>query len=109
MLGDNYTADLPGGTATTTIQMQKKKTLKQAVISILNAAAGKVELSTSPTSQIGTAQPTADVIFRLNVSAGTAATVSPATVIPLNVPVQAFQSLYVHQTGAGNLGGICLS
>jgi hypothetical protein len=109
MLGDNYTADLPGGTATVAIQMQKKKTLKQCVISILNAAAGKVELSTSPTSQIATAQPTADVLFRLNISAGTAASVSTATVIPLNLPVQAFQSLYVHQTGAGNLGSISLA
>jgi hypothetical protein len=109
MLGDNYTADLPGGTATVTIQMQKKKTLKQAVVSVLNAAVGKLELSTSPTSQIGTAQPTSDVQLRLNQSAGTGASVSASVVIPLNLPVQAFQSLYVHQTGAGNLGSITLS
>lgn len=109
MLGDNYTADLAGGTVTTTIQMQKKKTLKQAVVSIANVAAGKLELSLSPTSQIGTAQPTSDVQFRLTQTAGTAASVTPNIVVPLNLPVQAFQSVYVHQTGAGNLGNISLS
>lgn len=101
-----YTADIAGGTATVTIQMQERQTLKQAVVSWVPTAAAKLEMSTSPTSQIGTAQPTADVVFRLTGS-GTAAGAN-ITPIPISVPVVAFQSIYVHTTGAG-LGSITLS
>jgi hypothetical protein len=101
-----YTADLPGGTATTTIQMQGKHTLKQAVLTWLNAAAGKIELSTNATSQIGTAQPTSDVVFRCSVSAGAN---QSQMVIPITLGVAPFQNIYVHQTGAGNLGTIALT
>lgn len=100
-----YTADLPGGTATTTIQMQARQTLRQAIVSWVPTAAAKLELSTSPTSQIGTAQPTDDVIFRLTGS-GTAAGAN-ITPIDINLPVVAFQSIYIHTTGAG-LGSITL-
>lgn len=102
-----YNADLPGGTATTTIQMQGKQTLKQAFFSVVNAAAGSIELSTISTSQIGTAQPTEQVVLRLRVSgtAGPAQNVS----VPIALSVQPFQSIYVHQTGAGNLGQVVLS
>lgn len=101
-----YVSDLPGGTATTTIQAQETQTFKTAVFSFLSTAAGKIELSLSPTSQIGTAAPTSDVIVRLNCSA-TAGNV--VVVIPVNIPVKAFKNVYVHQTGAGNLGDITLS
>jgi hypothetical protein len=101
-----YVADLPGGTATTTIQCQQKQTFKQATISFVNAAAGKIELSSSPTSQIGTAQPTSDVQCRVTVTA----TAGPAStvVVPLNWSVVPFQSIYIHQTGAANLGNVTL-
>jgi len=107
MSAKNYSADLPGGTNTTTIQMPSKQTLKQLVLSIVNAAAGKVELSYSPTSQIGTVQPTSDVQVRFTQSA----TAGPAQmiVVPLSMPVSPFQSIYIHQTGAGNLGSLALS
>jgi len=99
----SYVADLAGGTVTTTIQIQSAGTIKALTLSVHNAAAGKVEVSTSGSSQIGTAQPTSDVIFRLNNSATAGDVVLN---VPCNVPVKAFQSLYVHQTGAGNLGSI---
>src|SRR4051794_25170782 len=99
-----YVADLPGGTATTTIQMQGKQTLKRVVLSWLNAAAGKIEVSTAATSQIGTAQPTNDVVLRT--SCGTSGQSNVA--VDVSVPVLPFQSIYVHQTGAGNLGTVTL-
>lgn len=99
----NYTADLAGGTATTTIQIQGNGSLREVLVSFLNAAAGKLEVSLSPTSQIGTAQPTADVLARLSCSAGAN---QVALVIPAFASLKAFQSLYIHQTGAGNLGTV---
>lgn len=101
-----YTADLPGGTATTTIQMQAGQTLKNALVSLVATAAAKLELSRSSASQIGTAQPTPDVIFRLTGS-GTAG-VATWVNVALSEKVKPFENLYVHQTGAG-LGSITLS
>jgi hypothetical protein len=96
-----YVVDIAGGTATATVQMQGKQTLKEAVLTWVNAAAGKIELSYSSTSQIGTAQPDNNVIARVSCSAGA----NTATVaIPITMPVSAFQSIYIHCTGAGNLG-----
>lgn len=96
-----YIADIAGGTATVTIQVQGTQTFKNWGVSWVNAAAGKIELSLSSTSQIGTAQPDTNVIARVSASAGA----NQATMnIPINVPVKAFQSIYVHCTGAGNLG-----
>lgn len=105
MANRSYIADLPGGTATTTIQMTGRQTLKQAALSWINAAAGKIELSTVSASQIGTAQPTADVIARFSVGSSG----QTFARVDLTLPVQPFQNLYVHQTGAGNLGTITLS
>jgi hypothetical protein len=105
MAARSYIADLPGGTATTTIQVTGRQTLKRAVFSWINAAAGKIELSTVAASQIGTAQPTPDVIARLSVGAAG----QSVAVMDINVPVDPFQNVYVHQTGAGNLGTVTLS
>lgn len=96
-----YVADIAGGTATATIQIQGSQTLKNFSVSWVNAAAGKIELSLSGTSQIGTAQPDNNVLGRVSCSAG--ANTAFAN-IPINTPVKAFQSVYVHCTGAGNLG-----
>jgi len=100
----NYTTDLPGGTATTSLQIQGSGTIKEISLSLTNAAAGKLEFSKSPTSQIGTAAPTSDVVFRVNCS-GTA---GPAQtfVLPCSVAVKAFETIYFHQTGTGNLGTV---
>jgi hypothetical protein len=96
-----YVVDIAGGTATATIQIQGAQTLKRFDVSWVNAAAGKIELSLSSTSQIGTAQPDNNVLAR--VSCGAGANTSFAE-IPINASVKAFQSVYVHCTGAGNLG-----
>lgn len=101
-----YVVDIAGGTATATVQIQAKQTLKNLSLSWANAAAGKIELSTSGTSQIGTAQPDTNVLARVSVSAGAN---MAAVHIPINMPVVAFQSIYIHCTGAGNLGTAVLS
>ena len=106
MAARSYIADIAGGTATVTIQLQATQTLKQWAVSWVNAAAGKIELSNSSTSQIGTAQPDTNVIARVSCSAG--ANTSFAC-IPIKVPVKAFQNIYVHCTGTGNLGTSVLS
>jgi len=96
-----YVVDIAGGTATATIQCQASQTLKTFSVSWVNAAAGKIELSSSPNPQIGTAQPDVNVLARVSCSAGANTTFAE---IPINFPVKAFQSIYVHCTGAGNLG-----
>lgn len=101
-----YIVDLVGGTATASVQMTESGTIQNATLSFLSAAVGKIEISRSPASQIGTAQPTADVLARVNCSA-TAGNV--ALNIPLSEKAKAFEYLYVHQTGAGNLGNITFS
>jgi len=72
----------------------------------VNAAAGKIELSMSSASQIGTAQPDSNVLARVSCSAG--ANQSTA-VVPIRAPVKAFQNIYVHCTGTGNLGTAVLN
>ncbi len=106
MAARNYICDIAGGTATATIQIQGSQTLKQWDISWANAAAGKIELSTSGTSQIGTAQPDNNVIARVSANAGTNLAIAS---LPIRLPVKPFQSLYIHCTGAGNLGTSVLS
>jgi len=101
-----YVVDIAGGTATATVQIQQKQTLKRLLLSWANAAAGKIELSTSGTSQIGTAQPDTNVIARISCNAGTNEAFAD---IPISLPVVAFQSIYLHCTGAGNLGTAILS
>jgi len=103
-----YIADIAGGTATVTIQCQQTQTLKRAVFTGVPAAAGKYELSYSGTSQIGTAQPDQNVIARvsLGVLSSGGAFCAP---FDISMPVKAFQSIYVHCTGAGNLGTLVLS
>lgn len=104
----SYIADIAGGTATVTIQCQATQTLKNATFSWTPAAAGKYELSYSSSSQIGTAQPDSNVIARVNIGVTTSGGASAVT-IPIKMPVKAFQSIYVHCTGAGNLGNLTLS
>ena len=101
-----YVADIAGGTATVTIQVQGRQTFKNWSVTWANAAAGKIELSLSGSSQIGTAQPDQNVIARVSANAGTNLA---AVHIPINLPAVAFQSLYIHCTGAGNLGTSVLS
>lgn len=108
MAARSYIADIAGGTATVTIQCQATQTLKSVMWSGVPAAAGKYELSYSSTSQIGTAQPDSNVISRLSLGVLTSGGAF-AVQAPINMPVKAFQSIYVHCTGAGNLGTVTLS
>jgi hypothetical protein len=101
-----YVVDIAGGTATATVQIQGAQTMRNFSVSWANAAAGKIELSLSGTSQIGTAQPDNNVIARVSANAGTN---EAFAYIPINMPVKAFQSVYIHCTGAGNLGTAVLS
>ena len=101
-----YVVDIAGGTATVTVQIQQKQTLKRMILTWANAAAGKIELSTSGTSQIGTAQPDTNVIARVSCNAGTNEAYAE---IPISLPVVAFQSIYLHCTGTGNLGTAMLN
>jgi len=103
-----YVVDIAGGTATATVQMQGTQTLKNATWSGVGAAAGKWELSYSGTSQIGTAQPDVNVIARISLGVLTSGGTF-AVNHPINMPVKAFQSIYVHCTGAGNVGTLTLS
>jgi len=103
-----YVVDIAGGTATATVQCQASQTLKTATFTWTPAAAGKFELSYSSTSQIGTAQPDSNVIARVNVGVTTSGG-SAGVSLPINMPVKAFQNIYVHCTGAGNLGTVTLS
>ncbi len=104
-----YIVDIAGGTATATVQIQGSQTLRWFTVTYANVAAGKIELSLSGTSQIGTAQPDNNVIARVSVVASATSFETTCAVIPINVPVKAFQSIYVHCTGAGNLGTAVLS
>ena len=108
MAARSYIADIAGGTATVTIQAQASQTLKSAVFTGVPAAAGKYELSYSSTSQIGTAQPDSNVICRVSLGVLTSGGAFTAA-FPIRMPVKAFQSIYVHCTGAGNLGTLTLS
>jgi hypothetical protein len=96
-----YVVDIAGGTATATVQIQATQTLTSLALTWVNAAAGKIELSLSSTSQIGTAQPDSNVLARASCSAGANTQFAEFTI---RQPVKAFQSVYIHCTGAGNLG-----
>jgi hypothetical protein len=102
-----YVCDIAGGTATATIQIQGSQTFTRWCVTWMNVAAGKYELSMSSSSQIGTAQPDSNVVARISVGANT--TGQAAIVVPIKVPVKAFQNIYVHCTGTGNLGTSVLS
>src|SRR6266576_4786536 len=101
-----YVADIAGGTATVTIQIQGAQTLKTFNVTWANAAAGKIELSLSGTSQIGTSQPDNNVLARVNCNAGTN---NLWASIPIRASVKSFQSVYIHCTGTGNLGTAVLN
>jgi len=103
-----YIVDIAGGTASVTVQCQATQTLKQVTFTWTPAAAGKYELSYSASSQIGTAQPDSNVVARVNVGVTTSGG-SAGVTIPINMPVKAFQNIYVHCTGAGNVGSATIS
>lgn len=70
----------------------------------IGAAAGSWELSKSSTSQIATAIPDSGVLLRKRFAAAAAA----PTHAELNVPVKTLDYLYIHSTGAGNVGEVTI-
>jgi hypothetical protein len=98
-----YVVDIAGGTATATVQIQQSQTFKRLDLTWVNAAAGKIELSLSSASQIGTAQPDSNVLARVSCSAG-ANTAYASIPLPSGVSLKPFNNIYVHCTGTGNLG-----
>jgi len=96
-----YSVDIAGGTATATIQMQAKGTITGVQLNCVSAAAGSYEVSLGSASQIGTTAPDNNVIGRMRVQGAAG---WQQVFFPVKVPVTAFQNVYVHCTGAGNVG-----
>jgi hypothetical protein len=88
-----------------TIQIPLSGTVRGVLMSIVTAAAGTWELSTSGTSQIATGSPDSGVLARARVGA----TAGMQNVFfPLNKTVKILDNFYIHTTGAGNVGEITL-
>jgi hypothetical protein len=93
-----------GGTATATITIPQSGRITKAYMSAIGAAAGSWELSRSSTSQIATTAPDVSVLARMRIAAA-----APGfTFFELNVPVKVLDLLYLHCTGAGNVGELVL-
>jgi hypothetical protein len=88
-----------------TIQMPQTGTITGVMVSIVTAAAGSWELSTSSTSQIATGSPDTGVKARWRIGATAGNQIS---YIPLGMAVKVLDNLYIHTTGAGNVGEITL-
>lgn len=97
---------IAGGTATATIQVPVSGKLTEVVMSAVTAAAGSWELSKSGTSQIATTSPDSGVIARTRIGA-TAGGQANAVFHP-NMAVKILDYLYLHCTGAGNVGELTL-
>ncbi len=97
---------IAGGTATATIQMPQNAKITRALMSIVTAAAGSWELSKSSTSQIATTSPDVSVLARARIGA-TAGNIFDVFELA-GVPVKTLDSIYLHCTGAGNVGELTL-
>ncbi len=88
-----------------TVQMPQSGTVRGVLFSAVTAAAGSWELSTSGTSQIATGSPDVGVIARIRIGA----TAGMQNVFfPLNKAVKILDNLYIHTTGAGNVGELTI-
>ncbi len=88
-----------------TIQIPVSGTIRGVLLSIVTAAAGSWELSQSGTSQIATASPDTGVLARARIGA----TAGMQNIFfPLNKAVKILDNLYIHTTGAGNVGELTL-
>ncbi len=88
-----------------TIQMPQSGTIRGVLMSAVTAAAGSWELSTSGTSQIATGSPDVGVLARIRIGA----TAGMQNVFfPLNKSVKILDNLYIHTTGAGNVGELSI-
>jgi len=85
--------------------MPQSGTVVAALFSVVTAAAGSWELSTSSTSQIATGSPDVGVITRLRIGA-TAGNMS--VYVPIGKSIRVLDNWYIHTTGAGNVGELTL-
>jgi hypothetical protein len=97
---------IAGGTATATIAMPQTGKIVRAVMSIVTAAAGSWELSKSSTSQIATTSPDVSVLARARI--GATASGTNTAVFELGTPIKVLDNIYLHCTGAGNVGELNL-
>jgi hypothetical protein len=88
-----------------TIQMPQTGTILAALFSVVTAAAGSWELSTSSTSQIATGSPDVGVICRVRIGATAG---NFMVYVPINKSVKVLDNWYIHTTGAGNVGELTL-
>jgi hypothetical protein len=102
---------IAGGTATATITVPVTGKLTKAIMSAIPAAAGTWELSKNGTSQIATTSPDVGVLARTRLAApltSVGAVPTTQSVFELNAPVKQLDTLYLHCTGAGNVGELTL-
>jgi len=88
-----------------TIQMPQSGIVVAASFSVVTAAAGSWELSTSSTSQIATGSPDVGVIYRLRIGATAGNFI---VYIPIGKTMKVLDNWYIHTTGAGNVGELTL-
>jgi hypothetical protein len=106
MAAKQYVVSIAGGTATVAITMTQNGSLKSATMVAADGAAGSWELSLSSTPQIASATPDTSVLARIRL--GTILGGLYQAFFQMNVPVKAFQIVYLHCTGAGNVGELTL-
>lgn len=88
-----------------TIQIPQSGKVVGILFSVITAAAGSWELSTSSTSQIATGSPDTGVKARLRIGA----TAGMQNVfLPVEIPVKVLDNWYIHTTGAGNVGELTI-
>jgi len=106
MSAKQYVVSVAGGTATVAITMTQNGSLKSVAMSAADGAAGSWELSLSSTPQISSATPDTSVLARIRL--GTILGGTYFANFLMNVPVKAFQIIYLHCTGAGNVGELTI-
>ncbi len=85
--------------------MPQSGTIRGVLFSAVTAAAGTWELSTSGTSQIATGSPDVGVLARIRIGASAG---MQNVFFPLNKSVKILDNLYIHTTGAGNVGELTI-
>lgn len=96
---------IAGGTATATIQVPVSGKVTKVYMSIVTAAAGSWELSKSSTSQIATTAPDVSVLARARIGATAG---NMFVFFELNNAVKQLDYLYLHCTGAANVGELVI-
>lgn len=99
-----YVREVTTATTGVAIQLQKKGRIKVITANLINAAAGYVEISFSPSSLLASSDPGPSVIGRA------CAGVTPFAFFKTecDIPVEPFQQIYLHETGAANAASVSI-